>query len=193
MTMDTRQLVKGRIAEALVEAVLLDSDYRIVRAGRESQVQATLECADRGRSADFVIWRRVGATSSGRPLHDVVVMEVKYRGELETWLRHICETLIRDRGQRRSELHVVLVTDRPDPGRSCFQLLRLGAYVPGERPVTLDLHEADLGIHRATVDKYEPFVRAMFEAVRSMERKPAAKLSGRGPLVADQSRGASLG
>jgi len=120
-------------------------------------------------------------------------MEVKYRGELERWLPHICEKLIRERGERRSELHVVLVTDRPDPGRSCFQLLRLGTYVPGEPPVTLDLHEADLGIHRATVEKYEPFVRAMFEAMRHLERKPEVKLPGRVSLVADQSRGASLG
>jgi hypothetical protein len=183
MAMDARQLVKGRVAEALVEAVLLDSEYRVVRAGRESQVQATFESVDSGHSADFVVWRRVESTRSGRALHDVVVMEVKYRGQLEKWLPDICERLVRQRGGRRSELHVVLVTDRPDAGRSCFQFLRLGDYVPGQPPPTRDLHEADLGIDRATIEKYEPFVRALFEAVRNVDRKPGGKLPAREPLV----------
>ena len=190
MAMDARQLVKGRLAEALVEAVLLDSEYRVVRAGRESQVQATFESVDSGHSADFVVWRRVESTRSGRALHDVVVMEVKYRGQLEKWLPHICERLVRQRGGRRSELHIVLVTDRPDAGRSCFQFLRLGDYVPGQPPPTRDLHEADLGIDRATIEKYEPLVRALFEAVRNVDRKPGGKLPAREPLVTGGADGA---
>lgn len=181
--MDWRQLVKGRMAEALVEAVLLESDYRVVRAGRESQVQATFGAVGDGHSADFVVWRQLEALSGGRPLHDVVVLEVKYRDQLERWLPHICEKLVRQRRERRSNLHIVLVTDRPGDGRSCFQLLRLADYTPGEPPVTQDLHEADLGIHAATIQKYEPYVQRMFAAVRDPDRKPEGKLPSRTGLA----------
>src|SRR5262245_24387805 len=139
--MDWQQLVKGRMAEALVEAVFLESDYRVVRAGRESQLQATLGPVGEGHAADFVVWRRVGFYTGARPLHDVVVLEVKYRSDVEKWLPGICEKLIRQRRERRSTLHVLLVTDRPAPGRACFQVLRLADYSAHEPPVTRDLHE----------------------------------------------------
>jgi hypothetical protein len=188
MAMDARQLVKGRVAEALVEAVLLESGYQVMRAGRESQVQATLEPGDSGYSADFVVWRLVKSDKGRRPLHDVLVMEVKYRGQLEKWLPTICEKLMRQREGRRSDLHVVLVTDWPDVGRSCFQFLRLGDYVPGRLPPTQDLHDADLGIDRGTIEKYEPLVEKMFEAVRNADRRPEAKSPGRVPPAADGAR-----
>jgi hypothetical protein len=56
-------------------------------------------------------------------------------------------------------------------------------HVPGQPPPTRDLHEANLGIHRVTIEKYEPLVRALFEAVRNVDRKPGGKLPAREPLV----------
>ncbi len=183
-------LIKGRLAEALVEAVLLEAEYRVVRSGRESQVQAILDRGDTGYAADFVVWKRVERGGRERALHDVLMLEIKYRGQLETWLPEICEQLLRRRGDRRAELHVVLVTDNPASGQSCFQILRLSDYVPGGPPSTQDLCKADLGIDKAITDKYEPLVKAMFGAFQLSDRKREVKLAARS-ATADLSRGAS--
>jgi len=48
--------------------------------------------------------------------------------------------------------------------------------------------DADLGIDRGTIEKYEPLVEKMFEAVRNADRRPEAKSPGRVPPAADGAR-----
>jgi hypothetical protein len=57
----------------------------------------------------------------------------------------------------RPELRIVVVTDAPDEGRSCFQL------VEPSRARTIDLHEvAELDIYLTTVREHEALVKQVF-------------------------------
>ncbi len=74
------------------------------------------------------------------------------------------------------ELYVVVVTDNPDPGRSCFQTLNLRACDPYTPLSTVDLHEvAELGIYRSTVAEYEGLVKQIFSLL-------GAQLHGQDPI-----------
>jgi len=57
----------------------------------------------------------------------------------------------------------VLVTDHPDPGRSCFQLVDLDPWSVGSTIGALDLHaHSELRIFRQNVDEHEALLRRMF-------------------------------
>ena len=82
------------------------------------------------------------------------------------------------------ELYEILVTDRPELGRSCFQAVHVSILPPTAPPSTLDLHLVPgLDIYRRTVEEYEGLVREVFPLIGSRKGTGdwARKLAGRTP------------
>lgn len=128
---------KNRIAAALVESIFRRARFQLVpyhgtaglRVGREDF------------SPDFRV-RRAEAADGPEYL-----VEVKYHPAVEQFL--LVES---QRGERSlfqmarrqwPDLYFVLVTDRPEAGRSCFQVVRLAAWAPGSMGGSRDLVEAE--------------------------------------------------
>jgi hypothetical protein len=151
---------KSRIAEALVESIFRRARYEIVpfrapasplRFGREDfspdfrVTQATAEAGDR----DFLV-------------------EVKYRPSVEQFI-----SVENQRGERSifllarrqwPALYFVLVTERPEPGRSCFQAVAFETLRSGEPFRTVDLTEVkEFGLFAHNVEDHEELVRRIFE------------------------------
>ena len=150
---------KSRIAEALVEAIFRRARYDIaphrvgtspLRLGREDfspdfrVTQANPEGADR----DFLI-------------------EVKYRPSVEQFI-----SVENQRGEKSifllarrqwPALYFVMVTERPEPGRSCFQAVAFESLRSGEPFRTVDLIEVkEFGLFPHNVEDHEELVRRIF-------------------------------
>jgi hypothetical protein len=153
------QEAKSRVAEALVESIFRRARYQVkpfrsellpLRFGREDY------------SPDFRVTRRIEDGTEREAL-----VEVKYRPSIDQFI-----SVENQRGERSMFLHArkqwpalyfVLVTDRPDPGRSCFQAVSFGAYAPGEPFKTDDLHDLkELRIFKHNVEDHEELVRRIF-------------------------------
>lgn len=145
---------KNRIAAALVEAIFRRARYEIqpyhggagLRVGREDF------------SPDF----RVRLPGSENPREHLV--EVRYHPAVEQFL--LVES---QRGERSlfqmarrhwPDLYFVLVTDRPEPGRSCFQVVQISAWPPGHLGKSRDLAEVEeFGIFPHNVTDHEELLR----------------------------------
>jgi hypothetical protein len=177
--------LKGRIGEALVESILSEAGYTVCRSGRESQVPLLIATGESDFLPDFLAWKPADVSSDGRCVrwpasdHSFLSIEVKFRSELKGFLRPSTVDPFFQAAQRWPGLFLVLVTDRPDQGRSCFQLLDLRGYDPDTPLAPIDLHEADtLGIDKAITDRYEGLAKQIFLPLREKdpERKPSAKV-----------------
>ncbi len=178
--------LKGRVAEAFVEDILVQAGYWMARGGRESQLQRLMKKGS-DDSPDFLACK--SHLTPAPPLHRLIAVEVKYRSDIGQFLRQeglgVCSKLA---DQQWPEAYLVLVTDRPDSGKSCFQAIDLQVYVPGTEPITVDLNQVPaLGVFETTVNKYENLLKRMFEAVRAEpQKKPVGKLPSRAvALLAD--------
>ncbi|HZP34973.1 MAG TPA: hypothetical protein VFE48_00625 [Methylomirabilota bacterium] len=186
MTMDPSiAILKGRMAEALVEAVFKRAHYTVARVGRESSVPALVR---RGRAEfmpDFVVWRTLDEPSLGHHSYRLLAIEVKYRADLEAYLRQDSPSRSSEIAQQWPELYEVIVTDSPASGRSCFQVLNVSQLASGTTPAPQDLHTVPgLDIYRKTVEEYEGLVREIFPILGSRRaseeaRKPGAWMPGR--------------
>jgi uncharacterized protein YkuJ len=141
---------KSQVAKALVESIFRRARYDIrpfpvtpapLRAGREDL------------SPDFTVTRAWEASGE-------FLLEVKYRTSIEQFVA--IETQRNDRSTfalaRRQwpSLRFVLVTDRPAPGRSCFQALAPDPPLAGESIRTVDLGDvSELAIFPHNVDDHE--------------------------------------
>src|SRR5262245_57085448 len=134
--------LKGRIAEALVENILNQAGYNVCRLGRESQMQYLLKTQRSEFLPDFLVWKELECPTEPIRHHRLLSVEVKFRSDLKEYLRpREIDELVQE-GVKWPELYLVLVTDRPDRGRSCFQLLDLREFDPDTPLATMDLHEA---------------------------------------------------
>jgi hypothetical protein len=131
--------LKGRVAEALVESIFRRAEYQVARLGRESQVQRLVQVGSSEFSPDFLIWKP--ADKADPHLHRLLTIEVKYRANLREFLRNEAGQLLVETRERWPGLFFLLVTDRPEDGRSCFQVLVVRDYVLGVDPDTVDLHQ----------------------------------------------------
>jgi hypothetical protein len=184
--MDQINLLKGRMAEALVEAIFKRARYTVARVGRETQMPALIRTGRTEFMPDFVVWRALDAPSLGHHSYRLVAIEVKYRVDLADYLRHESPSRTAAVAQQWPELYELIVTDRPDPGRSCFQVIHVSARPEGGLPATLDLQLVPgLDIYRRTVEEYEGLVREIFPILGSARgddewsRKPPARMAGR--------------
>jgi hypothetical protein len=173
MTMDPISLLKGRMAEALVEAVFKRAKYTVARVGRETQMPALVRSGRGEFMPDFVVWRALDEPSLGHHSYRLLAIEVKYRADLEDYLRRDSPSRSAEVAQHWPELYEIIVTDRPESGRSCFQAVHVSALPAGTTPVTLDLHLVPgLDIYRRTVEEYEGLVREIFPILGSRQRSP---------------------
>jgi hypothetical protein len=160
-------MLKGRIAEAFVEAIFRRAGYRVSRAGRESQFQRMVKIGVDEFLPDFLLHRTAGATPSGRPLQRLIPVEVKYRARVEDFLESHGDEFLARVAEQWPELCIVFVTDCPAPGRACFQVIDLATTRPGDPLVSVDLHHVlDLGIYPTTVQEYEGLIRQIFPILR---------------------------
>jgi hypothetical protein len=171
--------LKGRIGEALVEGILREARFKVCRLGRESQVQQLLKTGSGEFLPDFLIWKPVDQSRDGMPLHRLLSVEVKYRSNVEEFLRRFGDELISHVGEQWRELYVVFVTDHPAAGRSCFQVLDLREHASGAPLGTIDLHEAQaFGINKSIIEEHERLVGQLFLPLKNGElRKPPTRLS----------------
>ncbi len=152
--------LKGRIAEAFVEAIFRRAGYLVSRVGRESQLHRLIKVGRDEFLPDFLLRKQVGREKSDRPLHRLVPVEVKYRWDVAGFLRRHGKELFEKVSQQWPDLCFVFVTDNPAPGRSCFQLIDLWH---GEAVDSRDLQTvAELDIYETTVQEYEALVRQIF-------------------------------
>jgi len=185
--------LKGRMAEALVEAVFKRAKYTVARVCREPQRPALVRIGRTEFMPDFVVWRILDEPSLGHCSYRLLAIEVKYRADLEDYLRRDSPSRSAEVAQQWPELYEIIVTDRPQSGRSCFQAVHVSALPADTTPVTLDLHLVPgLDIYRRTVEEYEGLVRGIFPILgshqgshpgshdaREQERKPGAWMPGR--------------
>jgi hypothetical protein len=149
--------VKSRIAEALVESIFRRARYEIrpfqsdtfpLRFGREDFSPDFRVVSEKDTSAEFLV-------------------EVKYRPSAFQFV-----SVENQRGERSifymarrqwPNLYFVLVTDRPEPGRSCFQAIAFGSMRPGEPFRTVDLVELkELRIFQHNIEDHEALIRRIF-------------------------------
>jgi hypothetical protein len=198
MTIDPISLLKGRMAEALVEAVFKRARYTVARVGRETQMPALVRSGRTEFIPDFMVWRALDGASLGHHSYRLVAVEVKYRADLQDYLCRDSASRSAEVAQQWPELYEILVTDRPECGRSCFQAIHVSALHASTVPITLDLHKVPgLDIYARTVEEYEGLVREIFPILGSRqgsrrgsrqgsgqpsgkpERKPGAWMPGR--------------
>ena len=161
-TLDHLSTLKGRIGEAFVETVLRQAFYKVSRLGRESQLQHMFKNRKSEFLPDFLVWKGVGTSSEGAPLHRILCVEVKYRANVPGDLVSMVRAALNIGGDW-PELYVIFVTDHPDEGRSCFQLLHLGDSDAGAPLSTIDLHEARaLGIGKDILERQTELVTQVF-------------------------------
>ena len=180
--LDTR-LLKGRAGEAFVENVFRQSGYRVSRVGRESHVQQLLKEGKAEFLPDFLVWKPVSG-AEGPTLHRLFCVEVKYRADVEGFLRRFDGGRLASASEQWPDLKVVIVTDRPVSGRSCFQLLDLVRQAPDATLHTVDLHTAsELEINRAAIEEHEELVRGVFTLLASRSLPARAEGAPRKPPV----------
>jgi hypothetical protein len=172
--------LKGRIAEALVESILRRAGYRVARVGRESHVHELVKVGPADFSPDFLLWKQIprdGAADSGL-LHRLLAVEVKYRSNLREFLRTRVDSLVEKIGDQWPELYCILVTDKPEDGRSCFQVLDMRNHAAGRVPVLTDLHKLPtLNIFKTTVQEYEALVKDIFALLNAYARDDSLRSS----------------
>jgi hypothetical protein len=153
---------KSRIAEALVESIFRRARYD-VRPFRSNNTSLPLRFGREDFSPDF---RVTQAPPQGDDREFLI--EVKYRPSIEQFI-----SVENQRGDKSifymarrqwPTLYFVLVTERPDTGRSCFQALAFETLRNGEPFRTLDLTEVkEFGLFPHNIEDHEELVRRIFE------------------------------
>ena len=147
---------KTRVAKALVEGIFRRARYDIQPYRNETP---PMRIGREDLSPDFAVCR--GAPAGGNFL-----LEVKYRTSVDQFV-----TMEMQRGDRSTvamarrqwpTLRFILVTDRPEAGRSCFQTLDPD-HVAGERIRTVDLASvSELAIFDNNIEDHEQLLRRIF-------------------------------
>jgi hypothetical protein len=146
---------KSRIADAFAESIFRRARYHVrpfesspvaLRLGREQFSPNFAACVTQPPESEFLV-------------------EVKYRPSIAQFIA--LENQRRESSifalARRSwpSLYFVLVTDRPDPGRSCFQAIAFAG--PGAPFRTVDLVELhELKIYDQNVEEHEQLLLSIF-------------------------------
>jgi hypothetical protein len=153
--------IKGRIAVALVESIFRRAGFALApvvhpdtapRQGREDLIP------------DF---QAISTSTTGGAAEPAHVVEVRYRPQVGQYLliesQRGPHSLFAVARRQWPDLFFVFVTDHPEPGRSCFQVVDLAAWSAGSAVAAADLHaHAGLRIFRQNVEEHEALLRRMF-------------------------------
>jgi hypothetical protein len=148
---------KSRIAEALVESIFRRARYRIDSFPAR---QMPLRFGREDFSPDFVATLDDDALVGEREVH----VEVKYRPSIPQFIsvenQRGDRSVFRMMRRQWPSLYFVLVTDRPEPGRSCFQVISFADIRSNEPFSTVDLDQLkELHIFRNNVEDHEELLR----------------------------------
>ena len=144
-----------------MEAMFRRAGYAVSRSGRETHLHRLFKNGRDEYLPDFMIRRAVPRPGSDRPLHTLIPIEVKYRNDVSRFLTAEA-TKFFQHARQWPGLYLVLVTDNPDSGRSCFQVLDDRP----EPPSTSDLHMvAALDIYPSTVTEYDDLGQKLFRLI----------------------------
>jgi hypothetical protein len=153
--------IKGRIAVALVESIFRRAGFGLAPV---VPVEAALRKGREDLVPDFQATPPAAAdAAAGAPR----VVEVRYRPQVTQYLLieaqrgpHSVFTIAK---RQWPALVFVFVTDHPEPGRSCFQVVDLEPWAAGGAVAALDLHaHPGLRIFRQNVEEHEALLRRMF-------------------------------
>jgi hypothetical protein len=153
--------IKGRISVALVESIFRRAGFTLAppvmvetsqRLGREDLIP------------DFKATPPGGGDGAG---HGSWVVEVRYRPQVGQYLliesQRGPHSLFAVAKRHWPTLVFVFVTDHPEAGRSCFQVVDLASWATGGTVTALDLYAHDeLRIFRQNVEEHEALLRRMF-------------------------------
>src|SRR5438445_439775 len=162
-----RQILDRRLKWRMAHEVVLDLFE--AKPGQRFMDEATVEGQARkmlprelrqlplrfGREDFSPDFRASLETGTGEPFE--LLLEVKYRPHIDQFI-----SVENQRGDRSvflmarrqwPKLYFVLVTEHPEPGRSCFQVISFAEYQPGAPFKTVDLtDQPELGIFRNNVE-----------------------------------------
>jgi len=150
---------KSRIAEALVESIFRRARYKITPF---IQTTIPLRVGREDFSPDFRVAREL---EQGPPQEFLV--EVKYRPAIEQYLSVESQrgenSVFKMARQKWPNLYFVFVTERPERGRSCFQVVSLQSHEVGAAFAAADLADVEeLGLFRHNVEDHEELVRRIY-------------------------------
>lgn len=153
--------LKSQLSVALVESIFRRAGYTLIPS-RQTLIPPHL-----GRD-DLPDFKAVppGATAETESR----AVKVRYRHQVRQYLtidlRRGGKSFLAQAKQHWPGLVIVLVTDDPEPGHSCFEVVDLATWSPPDIPTLVDLFaHPGLDIYRANVDEHEALARrilAMF-------------------------------
>jgi hypothetical protein len=152
--------VKSRVAEALVESIFRRARFEVGPFQRLEALPLRLGRED--FSPNFAV-RREGVNGHEQR----ALVEVKYRSAVDQFM-----SVENQRGERSvfltarrhwPDLCFVFVTDRPQPGRSCFQALFFPEHPLGKPYDTVDLTQVErFGLFEHNIADHETLLRRIF-------------------------------
>jgi hypothetical protein len=153
--------IKGHIAVALVESIFRRAGFRLAPAA------APQPAPRQGREDLIPDFQATPLAAADSPSPTPCIIEVRYRPQVSQYLLIEAQrgphSLFTVAKRQWPALVFVFVTDHPEPGRSCFQVVDLGPWVTGSAVTALDLHAHDaLRIFRQNVEEHEALLRRMF-------------------------------
>jgi hypothetical protein len=153
---------KSRIAEALVESIFRRARYDVAPYRTD---QSLLRFGREDFSPSF----RIAQMMDGEERAHLIA--VKYRPSAEQFI-----SVENQRGERSifqmmrrhwPTLCFVLVTERPEPGRSCFQAVPFETMKPGESRTVDLLHVKEFGLFPHNVEDHEELTRRIFGSLNA--------------------------
>ncbi|MFQ5828177.1 MAG: hypothetical protein ACE5JD_03350 [Candidatus Methylomirabilia bacterium] len=156
------QDVKNRVAKALVESIFRRAQYEITPF---TPGDIALWVGREDFSPDFRVVRK---SENGN--HREFLVEVKYQPAVTQYLsvenqRGDRSVLLMAR-RRWPNLYFVLVSERPEPGRSCFQGVNLQLHDAGPPFVSMGLaDDRELKIVHQNVEDCEELLRRIFTSL----------------------------
>lgn len=175
--------LRDRIAESLVERIFRRAGYHAVRVPREGRALSVPEracggltaCEDGDALPDLLLCKDLPAAELGPSRHRLLAVDVAYRADIGRALVEEREALARSAGAW-GDRYLVFVTDRPEPGRACFQVVDARRCLAGAPAASRDLHRAsELDLSWAAVEECERLVTLTFPVLSCAARRRAAE------------------
>jgi hypothetical protein len=150
---------KNRVAEAFVESIFRRARYQIARFRRDGSPGLRIGREDFSPSFSM----RFRAEDGEREY----LVEVKYHPHIEQFLsmesQRADRSVFRMARRQWPDLYFILVSERPEPGRSSFQVVPLSTYLPTAPCRSVDLADLkELGIFPQNVLEHEELIRRVF-------------------------------
>jgi hypothetical protein len=153
--------IKGRIAVALVESIFRRAGFTL---GPAVAVESTQRLGREDLIPDFQATPPGATDGAPRP---PCMVEVRYRPQVGQYLliegQRGPHSLFMVAKRHWPSLVFVFVTDHPEAGRSCFQVVDLASWGAGDAVKSRDLHDHDgLRIFPQNVEEHAALLRRMF-------------------------------